>query len=158
MSEQRLPAIFRGTDAAHATVEARLWAAREGLRLRAIASVRLRGDMPPWADPAEGLLHPFEVVLVVDLPETGEMPEPPPTLWGDAMSTERLLLTSTVDGWVVEPFLPGHKTDRAKCPECGEVLDRIAVTKVAYTFESCDCEAAGHAHLVEQMWHREHIR
>lgn len=52
----------------------------------------------------------------------------------------------------------GHYTvERRTCPACGEALDRLAMVKLAYTFEPCDCRAAPYVHLVEQLWHREHV-
>jgi len=43
------------------------------------------------------------------------------------------------------------------CPHCGADMMRAALVDIAYVIELCDCPAADYRHLVEQMWHREHL-
>jgi hypothetical protein len=43
------------------------------------------------------------------------------------------------------------------CPGCGQDAYRIALVKIAYVFEVCECGDPGYPHLVEQFWHRDHI-
>lgn len=53
-------------------------------------------------------------------------------------------------------FLDRDHRALRNCPRCGEDCSTTSITKTAYTFESCDCDAstATHSHLVEQLWHR----
>lgn len=85
MTAEHLPVLFRGRTPEEASEAAKVWARFEGLRVRTIATIRRREDMPSWAsddDPPEQL-HPYVVTLVVDMPDSGELPEAePPTLWG----------------------------------------------------------------------------
>lgn len=48
---------------------------------------------------------------------------------------------------------PGHRP-LAACPACGEDCSTTGITKLAYSFESCDCGTPEYVHLVEQIWHR----
>lgn len=45
------------------------------------------------------------------------------------------------------------------CPGCGtpSLNTTVGITRVAYTFEVCDCRDEEHTydHLVEQLWHRD---
>lgn len=66
-------------------------------------------------------------------------------------------MTPTVTGEALLP-IRGHDGRRAICPECGENLSRTALVRIAYTYEPCDCPAASYVHLVERLWHREHLR
>lgn len=34
---------------------------------------------------------------------------------------------------------------------------QAALVDLVYVFETCDCPAADYAHLVEQLWHRDHL-
>lgn len=51
-------------------------------------------------------------------------------------------------------FHPSHEHRRA-CGGCGNNIMRTGITRLAYTFESCSCDAANYVHLVETPWHRE---
>ncbi len=52
----------------------------------------------------------------------------------------------------------GHYGDqRSTCPTCGVELRRIGLVDVAYTYEPCSCPLADFVHLVEQLWHRDHV-
>jgi len=73
---EHLPTIFRGRSPDEAIQHAKRWAKAEGLTLRTIASCRKRTDFPEWT--TEGAA--YEVTLVVVMPATGALPEPP-TLW-----------------------------------------------------------------------------
>lgn len=66
-------------------------------------------------------------------------------------------MTPAVTGEAVLP-IHGHDGRRAICPKCGENLSRTALVRIAYTYEPCDCAAAAYVHLVERLWHREHLR
>lgn len=88
---EHLPVLFRGTTADDATTQAKEWARGEGLRVRTIATVKRRHDLPTWGadDDPRVSLFAFEVTLVVDtlpaelpLPTLPEAPTLP--LWGAA--------------------------------------------------------------------------
>lgn len=40
------------------------------------------------------------------------------------------------------------------CPRCGENTN-VAITRLAYIFETCRCDVANYPHLVERLWHTE---
>lgn len=40
------------------------------------------------------------------------------------------------------------------CPTCGQTCMYTGLTKLAYTFELCNCGVVEYEHLVEQLWHR----
>lgn len=65
MSEH-LPGIFRGATPDEASHAARAWARRSGLRVRTVATIRPTDIPDAWA-----------VTLVVDLPTSGVLPDPP---------------------------------------------------------------------------------
>jgi hypothetical protein len=45
------------------------------------------------------------------------------------------------------------------CPGCGKAgLSTVALTKLAYTYETCGCSTPEIDHLVEQLWHRRCFR
>ena len=46
-----------------------------------------------------------------------------------------------------------HRDAQHICPGCGEDSSRQPLVTCAYTFASCDCDAASYPHLVEQLWH-----
>ena len=71
MTTESVPTLFRAASAEDAATAAKAWARSEHLRVRTIASIRARGD-GTWL-----------VTLVLDLPDTGRLPDPP-TLWGEA--------------------------------------------------------------------------
>ena len=48
-----------------------------------------------------------------------------------------------------------HHPDRYKCPACGDDVSRIAMVRLVYTYEPCDCDIADYTHLVERVYHRE---
>lgn len=39
------------------------------------------------------------------------------------------------------------------CPVCGEDCNKIALVKLIYKFETCDCDKASYVHLVETLYH-----
>lgn len=41
------------------------------------------------------------------------------------------------------------------CPVCGEDVSEIAIVKLVYTHEVCECGSPHYAHLVEQLWHKD---
>lgn len=46
----------------------------------------------------------------------------------------------------------------ATCPGCGQAgLDTIGIHKLAHTYEVCECGTPDYPHMVEQLWHREHM-
>lgn len=55
---------------------------------------------------------------------------------------------------------PDAKHQQRTCPRCGTNCSTVGLTRLAYTFETCECSGpheAGqpyYAHLVEQLWHR----
>lgn len=72
--------------------------------------------------------------------------------------TARFLVTVPAEGQPkVEPFHFGHRPGRDICPADGQRLDGLGITKLAYTWEACSCSHVPYDHLVEQMWHREHV-
>jgi hypothetical protein len=42
-----------------------------------------------------------------------------------------------------------------RCLTCGADMNRVGITKIVYTFEVCNCDAATYDHLREQLWHRQ---
>lgn len=56
----------------------------------------------------------------------------------------------------VSHYTPRHRRFRS-CPACGEDLSTTAILEIGYTFERCDCTDPEYTHLVEQLWHREHM-
>ena len=44
-----------------------------------------------------------------------------------------------------------------QCPGCRADLTRVAVVELAYVFDVCECGTPDYPHLVEQLWHREHL-
>ena len=88
MTAEHLPTIFRGRTPDEASEAAKVWARFEGLRVRTIATIRRREDFPDWpsAEDPGASLHAYEVVLVVDMPDAGILPDPPTlTLWETAV-------------------------------------------------------------------------
>lgn len=86
---EHLPVLFRDTTPGGATDQAKAWAKAEGMRVRTIATVKRRDDLPGWGSDADPYIthHAFEVTLVVDtlpadlaLPTLPEAPSLP--LWG----------------------------------------------------------------------------
>jgi hypothetical protein len=66
---------------------------------------------------------------------------------------EAALTAATTLSWAS----PGHRM-LATCPGCGQAgLDRIGIDKLAYEWVTCECGNPGHPHLVEQLWHRDHL-
>lgn len=47
---------------------------------------------------------------------------------------------------------PGRTLNQ--CPRCDVDLMRVALTELAYVFDTCNCGVSTYTHLVEQMWHR----
>jgi hypothetical protein len=43
------------------------------------------------------------------------------------------------------------------CPGCGQKLSTVGLHKLAYVFDVCECGTPEYPHLVEQLWHRQHI-
>ena len=41
------------------------------------------------------------------------------------------------------------------CPACAKHCERVALTKLVYTFEVCTCSATNYPHLAERLWHRD---
>ena len=54
---------------------------------------------------------------------------------------------------VITGSMRGH-TQAGICPECGGDCREVALIKLVYTFEVCNCGKIGYAHLVEQLHHR----
>ena len=79
MSAEHVPTLFRGLTPEDASAAAKAWARAEGLRVRTIATIRRRDDLPVWTPEGPA----WEVTLVLDVPDGGPIPEPP-TLWGAA--------------------------------------------------------------------------
>ena len=75
------------------------------------------------------------------------------------MTSLRVIVTIGEEGVQADPFLPfGHRPGRDTCPVDRADLVRVALVKLAYTYETCSCGSPGYPHLVEQLWHREHVR
>jgi len=82
VSAEHVPVLFRGTTPEHASKQAKAWAKGKGFRVRTVATIKRRDDLPTWGadeDPYTDL-YPFEVTLVLDVPAGATLPEPP-TLW-----------------------------------------------------------------------------
>ena len=45
-----------------------------------------------------------------------------------------------------------------RCPHCNRSIQAEALTKLAYAFERCSCNAEPYVHLTERIWHRDCIR
>lgn len=43
---------------------------------------------------------------------------------------------------------------RKECPHCGAYVMNVGITRLVYTFEACDCDAAPYPHLVETIYHK----
>lgn len=54
---------------------------------------------------------------------------------------------------LIKSWNRGHPT-RDFCPVCGEDCSGVALPKLVYTFEVCNCGSPPHEHLIEQLWHR----
>lgn len=60
-----------------------------------------------------------------------------------ALAQEKRLIVDSMHG------------ERHACPVCQENLQAIALTKLAYTFETCRCRhQVGYDHLIQQLWHK----
>jgi hypothetical protein len=72
---ERLPVLFRAVTPEAASEMAKAWARAEGLRIRTVASIRRRDDLPAWCadhDPYV-TVYPFEVTLVVAGPVSEQL-------------------------------------------------------------------------------------
>lgn len=52
--------------------------------------------------------------------------------------------------WLTHP-------DARTCPACDEDLATQGIDRLAYVHRVCSCDAAPYDHLVEQLWHLEHL-
>mgnify|MGYP007071612198 FL=1 len=85
-----LALLFRDRTPQGAATQAKAWAKAEGMRVRTLATIKQRDDLPTWGDDADPYvtLVAYEVVLVVDalpdpLPTLPTLPEAPTLpLWG----------------------------------------------------------------------------
>lgn len=67
---------------------------------------------------------------------------------------ERIVLTPSEDGWIIESLWRGIEHNRDLCPGCsGDSVMRTAIVNLVYSFTPCECEAVGYRHLVERLWH-----
>ena len=64
------------------------------------------------------------------------------------------ILASDLQNYVLRHRSNGHDFFQV-CPGCKQDVMKIAITKLVYVHEPCDCELSVYRHLVEQLWHRE---
>lgn len=67
--------------------------------------------------------------------------------------SERLVITHGDDGPIVESLWRGVPHNRNLCLGCDRSVMKIAIHRLVYTFEPCDCEEVSYHHLVERLWH-----
>jgi hypothetical protein len=60
----------------------------------------------------------------------------------------------THGGDLARIWRPEHPRD-SRCVRCAESCSTVALTKLAYTFEPCDCDSEPYVHLTERLWHRD---
>ena len=65
MTVEHVPTVFRGKTSQDAIDAAKAWAKAEGLRVRTIARVTRRIDIPEWTPEGPA----WQVTLAVDVPE-----------------------------------------------------------------------------------------
>ncbi len=50
--------------------------------------------------------------------------------------------------------IPNHP-NKKDCPGCGKAISNVALVKLVYAFEPCDCDVCTYKHLVETIYHRD---
>jgi len=75
-------------------------------------------------------------------------------------SREQVIDLVKIVGRVLPPLSwlsRGHRL-LATCPGCGQAgLSTPGIHKLGFTFEVCECGTPDYPHMVEQLWHREHM-
>jgi hypothetical protein len=52
----------------------------------------------------------------------------------------------------------GHDHPRLSvCPACDQSVDQVAMVDLGYTWVVCRCHKAPYPHLIEQVWHLDHM-
>lgn len=54
---------------------------------------------------------------------------------------------------LVRVFHPSHPRI-PECLGCNRSANTVALVRLVFTFEPCDCGTAPYVHLVERTWHR----